>query len=113
MSSFAVYVLVVDISEDLDAPIASSRDHLIQAETRKNDITTLSVIHFWLSVIYSHVGQRRSLVELESAGSAAGDAQQSAASASASSDGGAEASAAPLASAPKVLIVGTHRNSVH
>lgn len=86
-----MYVFVIDISEDLDTPVTASCDHLIHFETRKNDMTTLNILHFWLAAIYSKVGEPQNSQHLSD------DLMK----------------VEKTACSPKVLIIGTHRNSVH
>ena len=106
MTPYAVYVLVVDISEHLEAPIATSYDHVIQAETRKNDVTTLSMIHYWLSIINSLVGQQSCLADF-SVNSGKLPIENQADKKTDENDDN-----MPVL-LPKILLVGTHRNSVH
>ncbi|KAI1290090.1 Protein maternal effect lethal 26 [Halotydeus destructor] len=89
LSSQMLYVLVVDISEHLDSPLAGSVDNVVPIEVQKNDMTTINLIHNWLSTLDSIVGKHHYV------GDDSEDEEQQ------------------FSSYPKVLIVGTHRNSVH
>ncbi|RWS25595.1 Neuralized-like protein, partial [Leptotrombidium deliense] len=90
LTPYAVYVLVIDVSEDLDAPICQSLENLIQVEMRKKDFSTLQLIHFWLTVLYAQVGTYALSQSFDT-----------------------ENNDESCISSPKVIIVGTHRNSVH
>ncbi|RWS02006.1 Neuralized-like protein, partial [Dinothrombium tinctorium] len=65
-------------------------------EMRKSDFSTLQLIHFWLKVIYAQVGTYTFSDTLERKNS-----------------GNNEKNEDTFYSNPKVIIVGTHRNSVH
>lgn len=86
-------------------------DH-IQVETKKCDVNTINVINFWLSVIYSHVGnpsvsfaQKKDAEEARETGSS-NDRD------SPRAPNGFLTTNARITT-PKVIIVATHRNSLH
>uniref|UniRef100_T1K6Y7 Death domain-containing protein n=1 Tax=Tetranychus urticae TaxID=32264 RepID=T1K6Y7_TETUR len=90
-SSQGIYLMVIDLSKDLDQTVATD-DNFFQAEGAKDDYTALNLIHHWLSLIYSHVSNHvfiddfRSTEELEDDEDAISN--------------------------PKVIIIGTHGDSL-
>ncbi|XP_054162276.1 uncharacterized protein LOC128960230, partial [Oppia nitens] len=90
-TAYAVYVLVIDISEDLEAPLELSKDDTLVTELHKGDLSTLNIIHMWLTIIHSTVGRYPTSTEIEKEEEWDNQTKLQ----------------------PQVLLVATHRNSVH
>lgn len=116
LSSQAIYLLVIDISNDLETPLNQLRSSSIQVETKKCDVNTINVINFWLSVIYSHVGNP-SVSFCKEKDTKAADENAPSNSATSNRDSPQPPNSFLTTNAkittPKVIIVATHRNSLH
>lgn len=118
LSSQAIYLLVIDLSNDLETPINQLRSNSIQVETKKCDVNTINVINFWLSVIYSHVGNPSvSFFKEKDSKSTETDENLASNSSSRNCDSPQTPNSFLTTNAkittPRVIIVGTHRNSLH
>lgn len=94
-------------------PTNQLKSSSIQVETKKCDINTINVINFWLSVIYSHVGNPSVSLCKEKYK----DEDNQAANSSRNCDSPQAPNNFLTTNAkittPKVIIVATHRNSIH